>query len=342
MRNRFGNLSLAVAAAVVASALLGSGCATGIRPPAIEIPEDEAFDPYAPVPPPPHYSIRRGDTLSVHFLYNPELSVEGVPVREDGMITLPVIGDIAAADQSPDQLTEDVRQRYLQYVEESGYGTYLRAGDELQLRFTYNPQLNQRSFVRPDGRISLLLLGDLEADGIPFTEFEQTVREGYAEYIQGPELSVYLLSTRTKRIYTDPGDITVLVYTTQPKQVFVGGEVMEATIIEFHDWLTPWQAIMQAKGLTERADPRRAIYITRDADGRAVATKLDLSAYLHSGMRNTSLYMRHGDVLIIPRTGVSKLNMFVEQYIRNNLPIRTSFVFSYVVNRYGGGGGIIY
>ena len=335
MRNRLGILSLAIAAAVAASALLVSGCATGAKPPATEIPEHEAFDPYAPVPSPPHYSIRRGDMLSVHFLYNPELSIDRVPVREDGKISLPVIGDVAAVDRSPERLTEDVRRRYLEYVEESGYGTYLRAGDEIQLRFTYNPQLNQRAYVRPDGGVSLLMIGDLQADGIPFAEFEQTVREGYAQYIQGPELSIFLLSTNTRRIFTEPGDITVLVHTTQPKQVFVGGEVMMPKVIEFRDWLTPWQAIMQANGLTDRADPRRAIYITRDEQGRAVTTKLDLSAYVHSGYRNTSLLLRHGDLLIIPRTGIAKLNLFVEQYIRNTLPISTSLSFSYYLNRRG-------
>ena len=330
----FNVLALAAAALLLlAAGLLVSGCGAGRMPPEIEggTTADE-FDPFA-TPPEDDYRVRPGDTIRVHFLYNPNLSVDAVEVRGDGRISMPVIGDVLVAGKTTEELTTDVCAAYDAYVEQSGYGQVLRAGDELQLRFTYNPQLNQRAFIRPDGGISLLLLGDLRADGVPFDEFEKMVREGYAEFIKDPQLSIYLLSTQTKRIYTGDGEITVMVYSTQPKQVYVGGEVVEPVLVEFRDKLTPLQAIMRAKGMKPSADPKRVIHITRGPNGGAVSTHINLAAYIQREEERANLYLRDGDVILVPRTGITKVGLVIQQYIRDLMPLEGNFSFSYLINR---------
>ena len=336
MKNKNGYKALTVAAAtllVLATGLLVSSCGSGRMPPEIEggATADE-FDPFA-LQPEDDYRVRPGDTIRVHFLYNPNLSVDAVEVRTDGRISMPVIGDILVAGKTTDELTTEVCAAYDTYVEDSGYGQVLRAGDEIQLRFTYNPELNQRAFIRPDGGISLLLLGDLRADGVSFKDFEKTVSEGYAQYIKDPQLSIYLLSTETKRIYTGDGEITVMVFSTQPKQVYVGGEVMEPTLVEFRDKLTPLMAIMRAKGMKPSADPKRVIHITRGPNGGAISTHINLAAYIEREEERANLYLRDGDVILVPRTGVTKVGLFIQQYIRDLMPLQGNFSFSYLINR---------
>lgn len=64
-----------------------------------------------PQPAPQPYRIQRGDNLAIRFYRNPELDNE-VVVRPDGMISLPLIDDVAAAGSSPQQLGEDLEHRY--------------------------------------------------------------------------------------------------------------------------------------------------------------------------------------------------------------------------------------
>lgn len=319
---------------VIAALVLASACSSGRKPPEIEAAAEATgdYDPFATSPAEEDYLVRPGDSIRVHFLYNPELDLNPTTVRSDGKISLPVIGDLLVAGKTSSDLSVEVREVYLKYIEESGHGRVLRAGDELQLRFTYNPQLNQRAYVRPDGRVSLLLLGELAADGVEFSEFERMVNSGYADFIKEPELSIYLLSTATKKIYTEEGDITVMVASSRPKEVYVGGEVMEPTLIEFRDRLTPLQAVMRAKGVKETGDLGSVILVTRGEAGGAVAASINLAAYMKSGREVANIYLRDGDVVIVPRSGIAKLNLIVKQYIRDVMPLQSSFNFSYLLN----------
>ena len=62
-------------------------------------------------PPPPPYRIQRGDSLAIRFYRNPELNIDLV-VRPDGMISLPLINDVAAADTSPQDLGRKLEGLY--------------------------------------------------------------------------------------------------------------------------------------------------------------------------------------------------------------------------------------
>jgi protein involved in polysaccharide export with SLBB domain len=67
--------------------------------------------PYPEAPPPLRLSILPGDLLEIKFPYVPELN-ESQTVREDGMISLPFIGDVRARDKTPDELRAELIARY--------------------------------------------------------------------------------------------------------------------------------------------------------------------------------------------------------------------------------------
>lgn len=338
LKNRLRRSTIlgAGALALCCTLLLTACSSTGQRPPATTITEEE-FDPFDPALLPAEvYRIRSGDGLSVRFLYNQELDVNTIQVREDGNISLPVVGDVPAAGKTAGELTDEVRSRFATYVSESGHGTVLKAGDELQLRFTYEPQLNQRIIVRPDGKASFLKIGELQVEGVTFTAFEKQLVEAYSKFLRAPDMGLFLLTSRAHKIYAGVGEITVLVTNPQPKRAFIGGEVGAPRMIEFRDWLTPMQAIAEAGGYKDSADGARVIYITRDGEGKALTTRLNLDSYLQGG-RKLNLYLRHGDVLYIPRSGIAKLNLAVRQFIRDALPLQTDAGFSYVLNTEDGG-----
>ncbi len=61
------------------------------------------------------YTIGVGDQLSVSVWRNPDISVT-VPVRPDGMISVPLIGDIQAAEQEPEKLSAEIKRKLSNYI----------------------------------------------------------------------------------------------------------------------------------------------------------------------------------------------------------------------------------
>jgi polysaccharide export outer membrane protein len=64
---------------------------------------------------PEAYAIGIGDVIEVSVWKNPELSVT-VPVRPDGLISVPLLGDVQAAGMTPQALTEDLTKRFKEFV----------------------------------------------------------------------------------------------------------------------------------------------------------------------------------------------------------------------------------
>jgi polysaccharide export outer membrane protein len=93
-------------AAVVFLALFGSGC--GGRS---TLPQGVQLATSAPASASGLYRIDVGDELSVEFFYQPDMSRKLI-VRTDGRITLPAVGELAAAGQTPEELSRDITRSY--------------------------------------------------------------------------------------------------------------------------------------------------------------------------------------------------------------------------------------
>ncbi len=64
----------------------------------------------------PQYLLGSGDVVSVSVWKNPDLSVSGVPVRPDGYISVPLVGDVLAGKRTPDAIARDIEQKLLQFI----------------------------------------------------------------------------------------------------------------------------------------------------------------------------------------------------------------------------------
>lgn len=180
-------------------------------------------------------------------------------------------------------------------------------GDEIEITVFSAPELSRNVTVGPDGRIALPLIGAVRAADLTAEELHDGLIAAYSPQLRTPELSV------TPRGYGS-------------RQVFVGGEVARPGIYEMPANIDAFQAVALAGGFLPSARRSDVLVLSR-ASGQSQVTEVDLSPRaMRRGFPNAQPLQRY-DVVYVPRSGISQVNLFMQQYVRDALPVQFSFYY---------------
>ena len=185
----------------------------------------------------------------------------------------------------------------------------LAAGDQLDIRFYYTPDLNDIQVIRADGKITLQLVGDVEAAGLTPPQLQKKLEEKYAGLIEKPSVAVIARNLNHRNIY-------------------VAGSVKLPGLQAMPGHLTVLEAVMQAGGFDMRdADPKNVIVIRQEGDQRNTYT-LDLKNALVGKDPGEPFYLHAQDIVYVPRTGVVKAGQWIDQHITQLIP-QAGFTYSH-------------
>src|SRR5262245_11823072 len=84
---------------------------------------------------------------------------------------------------------------------EPGPAYRIQLGDELHVRFLYQPDMSEQVPVRPDGRISLASTGEIDVVGLTPTDIEREVVERSSSHLRNPEVSVIVTKLGEQHVY---------------------------------------------------------------------------------------------------------------------------------------------
>ena len=174
-------------------------------------------------------------------------------------------------------------------------------GDRLVIRYPAYPQWNTEVVVRPDGRGSVPLVGDVQFGRRPLSEVETELEASLADRVRSPQ-------------------VELAVVQLHPRQVFVGGEVEVPGLVKIEGpRLTLLESIFAAGGpLTKSATLETVILSRVDEQGVRQAWTVDAASGLVGGREPVLLLP--GDVVLVPNRRIDEANLFVEQYITNMIP----------------------
>ena len=158
--------------------------------------------------------------------------------------------------------------------------------DQLQIFVWRQPELSTSVIVRPDGKISVPLIDDLQAADRTPTQLAAAVAEILKEYIQEPKVTVIVSN------FIGPFD----------RQIRVVGEAAEPRAIPFRRNMTVLDVMIQVGGLTQYAAGNRAVIVRRSADGKQQSLRVRLDDLLKDGNVKANAYVLPGDVIIIPES----------------------------------------
>jgi polysaccharide export outer membrane protein len=183
---------------------------------------------------------------------------------------------------------------------------FLGSGDSLDVKFFNNPELNETQTVRPDGKIALQLVGEVMAGGKTPGELQKELVRLYTPHLRTP-------------------DVTVIVRSFANRRVYVGGHVKNAQFMELKPQMTALEAIMQAGGFDLITAEPSNVVIVRHKEGKRYGAALDLSGAIQ-GRESQPFYLEPLDIVYVPRSKISKVNLWIDQYINLMIP-RVGFTY---------------
>jgi len=217
------------------------------------------------------------------------------------MLTAPVVGMAQAAQKTPQQTPQQTVPPATTPDQVKAAATSSAAGpvpaaaatyagpmdaaryiigpeDSLQVTVWKEPTLSGNFPVRPDGMISLVLVGDLPAAGLTPMALSTDITQRLKKYIQDPVVTVAVLGVNSQRI-------------------FMVGEVGKVGPVMLTPGMTPLQAIVTAGGLSQFANSKR-IYILRMAAGKQQKIPFNYKAAVKG--ENSGITLLPGDTIVVP------------------------------------------
>ena len=206
------------------------------------------------------------------------------------------------ATQVDQEITEETNNEYI-----------LQPGNVVDIKYFYNSELNESVKIRPDGRLSLQLIDEVEAAGLTPSELDDILTEKYSKLLRHSE-------------------VAVIVREFAGQKVYVGGEVNSPGLIPISGKLTSLQAILQAGGFKDTAEIKSVLILRNQGTQKPLFVNINLKEDLTFYNQHNDILLEPYDIVFVPKTPIAKINSFISQYIDQLIPISRMMGFSWVYN----------
>ncbi len=152
--------------------------------------------------------------------------------------------------------------------------------DVLDINVWKEPEVSRLVPVRPDGKISLPLLNDIQAAGLTPMQLQAAISEGLKKFITGPQVTVIVREINSRRIY-------------------VLGEVSRPGAFPMIPNMTVLQALSTAGGFTQFAR-LNAVYVLRSENGKQSTYPFNYKEVVRGSRPEQNIILRPGDTIVVP------------------------------------------
>jgi polysaccharide export outer membrane protein len=152
--------------------------------------------------------------------------------------------------------------------------------DVLNISVWKEPELTASVPVRPDGKISLPLLNDVDAAGLTPMALGNSITEKLKKFLADPRVSVTVSQTNSQRVY-------------------ILGEVARPGAFPLLPHMTVLQALSTAGGFGQYADQKK-IYVLRTENGKQVKLPFDYKQVIKGRNAEQNIFLQPGDTIVVP------------------------------------------
>lgn len=197
-------------------------------------------------------------------------------LRSETILTLLVAGVFFCQGCAATNVSKNAEQKTIPVEDEYIIGPT----DILEIHVWREPDLSRTIPVRPDGKITLPLLNDVQASGVTSLELRAEIEKGLAKFVESPTVSVAVQEIHSKNI-------------------FVLGQVVSPGGYPLQQDLTVLQALSLAGGLAEWADKGNVV-ILRNENGKQSRIKFDYKNVSKGKHLEKNIVLKPGDTIVVP------------------------------------------
>jgi len=204
--------------------------------------------------------------------------IRGFPALLLGIVVL--VSGCASKPVAPEEPAKDTTH-FATYVE----GDYrIGVDDRIQVTVWRNPELTVTVPVRPDGKISVPLIGDVQAGGNTPAQVATIIKDKLSAFIREPNVAVIVTELRSTEFLS---------------RVRVTGAVRTPRTMTYRQGMTVLDAVLEAGGPNDFASPN-GTKLYRKNNNKTEVIDINLGDVLTKGKLETNLELRPGDVLTVP------------------------------------------
>lgn len=237
-------------------------------------------------------------------------------VDRDGRLILPRLGALPVLGRNAAEISAALSERASQEFDnriEAHASLVAISSKSNDPRLAPDGQQYFRSSVKvsPDGTTFVPEAGNFQAAGKTLAELTEALQKAFA------------------RVYQNPVDVRIGLQESANLNVFIGGEVRSPGKYSIQNAQTLMQLISNAGWITEAADISKIVLLHAVAENDYVLYRTNLVEVIDGEARlRQDLRLSPRDIVIVPKSGVAQVNVWVDQYIRRMLPFTTSFTYS--------------
>ena len=178
---------------------------------------------------------------------------------------------------------------------------HLGYGDAIEVKFFNHSEYNELIAVRPDGKITLQRIGDIDVVNIPVSQLDSLITRNYSEILVNPQ-------------------VTVIVREFGGQLVYVMGEVQHPGSYEISKGMSLLRAITTAGGPLHSARMNSIILVRGNENNNVIAERIDLMpSNLRTLLKNDVQILPY-DLVYVPKTFVADLESFVSRIYKIVVP----------------------
>ncbi len=269
------------------------------------------------------YRLEVGDQVLIESVSDADLTrgtlQNGLQIQPDGTITVRILGQVHAAGLTVDALRKQLESQYAKFYNDPTIDvtpvTTNTLAEDIRNAVGGRSGLSRQAIdvtVMPDGKVRLPGIGEVCVQGFTLSELKSEINLRYSQTVVGLELEPILTSQA-------------------PHFIHVLGEVRTPNRFQITAPTTVLGAIAEAGGQLPGANLRQVVVFRRAEDWRLISTMLDLQGAVY-GKRPTpadEIWLRDGDVIIVPAKPIQRFNWFVNQVFREGIYGVVPFSVSY-------------
>lgn len=159
--------------------------------------------------------------------------------------------------------------------------------DSIELSVWQRPEFSRKLAIRPDGKITVELVGDITATGLTPMQLAADIQKQLSEYVINPQVTVIVAEFKSKKVYVQ-GEVN------RPGEVIIKGK------------LSVLEAVTSSGSPTRWANLKK-VQVIRGSREHPKIIAIDMDAIMLKGNAAQNILLQNGDVVFVPPKGLVKV-----------------------------------